>query len=292
MQAGAVIDIGGNGILALNADGVDNDGDNGTNDEKGAAPKIGKSIADIVYGDGDAEIDAANVLVTPVLFSGVETVYDGDPVNIVLDLKFSEELSMVTPSRITITNDKDEAPFKLSSSEFDTITTDGIPRLARFKLTKVHRDKVSYWQADPDITELRVKLDAGAVQDAYGASSEATILSERIVWDEDNEGPIISNISTYNQSTMLLSLRFHETLDLTPEGDETIDDLVVEGKSITLSPDIGGFDSIELTNDELVPNQKDNWWLKYTLTTANNDAISNWKGLALQKSLFLLKLAK
>jgi hypothetical protein len=219
----------------------------------------------------------ANVLVTPALLSGVETVYDGNLTGIVLDFKFTEAISTVDATKITITNERDEDFFSLSTSEFDTIKQENsIARIASFNLTKAHRDKISYWQRNANINELRVKLDAKAVVDIYGASNEAMAQAERIRWIEDTSGPIMTYVSTYTQSTRLLNLRFSETLDLTPEGEETIANLVDSSK-ITLSNPLALGDNFPLTNDELIPNQSDDWWLQYTLTIEHNDVISRWQ---------------
>jgi hypothetical protein len=244
---------------------------------KGDHPQLELNAGAVKDVSGNPNLAATvNVCVTPPLLSGVETVYDGNLSEIVLDLKFTEEISMVDATKFTITNEKDESPFTLTSSEFDTIRNDenGIARIASFKITKAHRDHISYWQR-ADMKELRVKLDAGAVKDIYGASNEAMAQSERIGWVKDTTGPFLTNSSTYSHSTRLLKLRFNETLDLTPEGDETIADLVDSSK-ITLSNPING-DNFTLTNDELVPNQIDDWWLQYTLTIAHNDQISTWQ---------------
>ena len=242
------------------------------------------AVKDIAGNDNLASA-AVNVHVTPPLLSGVETVYDGDqfyyPDNpgtlVPFDLIFTEELSTdVNVTKITITNEKDEAPFNLTSSEFDTIVVDenGIARIVRFELSKSHRDKISYWQAS-EMEELHVKLDEGAVVDIYDAPNELMTESERIDWDKDNYGPALTNSSTYNSITRLLRLRFNENLDLTPEAPETLDDLV-DSTRITLSSPVTG-DSFRLTNDELVPDQDDDWWLEYTLTSAHNDEISSWR---------------
>ena len=297
LDAGAVKDVAGNGNLALNADGMDNDGTNGIN-EGGSISLITKFLdryiddyltahPDLV-GYGDNLIDAANVYVTPPLLSGVETLYNANtpvagfvPSPLPFDLKFSEEIGTVDATKITITNEDGGASFKFTSSEFDTINDDqdGIVRIVTLKVSKTDKDKISAWQKDEDITQLHVTLDAGAVVDIYGSSNELMTVSERIHWQLDDTGPVLmTSDTTYDQSKRSLSLHFDEQLDLTLEGDETLEDLVMS-ELITLSPPdsrVTGT-AFPLTNDELVPNQADNWYLKYTLTSTQNDEISKWQ---------------
>jgi hypothetical protein len=58
----------------------------------------------------------------------------------------------------------------------------------------------------------------------------------------------VADVSTYDQGTRSLEIRFDEELDLTPGVDETIDDLV-DSTKIRLAPIGGTGDSFTLTND-------------------------------------------
>jgi hypothetical protein len=307
LDKGAVEDVAGNDNLAFN-DNVDDDGDPSTedmdmadNDGDGRVNEVGDipggsrgaiiayiGTLDLLPGklSDDDYIDAANIYVTPAFFSGVETIYDGDQYDGVdqkyfdvlpLRLIFSEEISTdINVTRITITNEKGENPFTLTGSP--TLDDDNVEldRVISITLSKSQRDKIALWQQpDSEIEELHVMLGDGAVTDIYGNPNEPMMQSKRIRWDRDDLGPVLTNSSTYTQSRKLLRLRFNEDIDLTPEPGEEIDTLV-NSLLITLSPNNNVPGSVTLTNDELVPNQDDDWWVEYTLTDAKNDEISKW----------------
>ena len=289
LDEGAVKDLDGNLIIALGADGIDNDGD-GLTDEGG--------IEDIEEGDGDDDIDAANVYVTPLLLSGVESVYYGNlqcttpecetypedyhKYSAVLKLKFTEDIGEVDATKITVTNEADENPFTLTLAEFDSIapTPESEPRIARFYLTKSsktsHRATISYWQRDEDITELHIKLGAGAVRDVNGNYNELMELSERIYWSKDTEGPRATDASSYSHATKLLKLRFDECIDLESDNIDNLVDLG-EIELEAYNGDLAG-DSFTLNEDEDViePGQETGVYLSITLSDNHRDRISSW----------------
>jgi len=291
LDEGAVKDVSGNPIIALGADGVDNDGDS-LIDEGG--------IEDIEEGDGDDDIDAANVYVTPLLLSNVESVYYGNlqcttrecedypedfhKYSAVLELKFTEEVcGVVDANRITVTNEEGEQPFTLTLAEYDTIAPrpEGDFRIARFYLTKLskteHKAEISYWQReDSGIDELHIHLGAGAMGDVNGNHNELMELSERIYWSKDTEAPRVTDASSYSHASKLLKLAFDECIDL--ESDN-IDNLVDLGE-IELEAYDGDLAGDKFTlneyEDVIEPGQETGVYLSITLSDEHRDRISEW----------------
>jgi len=224
-----------------------------------------------------------NIYVTPPLLNATLSDYDGDPPTSVLNLKFSNEISAgsINFAKITVTNEDGVGPFKLLSDELVGIVADSqvLGTIVKFNLTRAHRDAISRWQQDTNITELRIIFEEGAVVDAEGKLNKVMSESKKIVWDKDDVRPnLVPSNTTYVHSSKELILAFDETLDLT--SDATIANIVESPLIRLIGKKADGITSvgtaITLLDSEIKSGQGDGIYLKYILSDAHRDEISRW----------------